>query len=160
MSASENGIQLDVSAMPSALEAHLAGMAKAMRVAGLPDETIAAVLAEYAKAMPLAALDRGPICGNVDKATKLACARAPHPDKPGQREEHAAENHKGTIVRWRSQPTIAEQLADETAAKGPRCGARSEKVAGAVVTCERAPHRADRPHAGTHPSAAVGLMTW
>lgn len=138
---------------------HVAALAKitlAAKTAGLDDESIGKLVAEYAKIVPKE--DRKVICGNVDKGTRLACTRSPHPDKPGQREEHAAQNRQGAVITWRGQPSLGEQLAEEKADSGAKCGAKATVQYGEAAICVRLRHGPDRPHAGTH--TRIGLMTW
>jgi hypothetical protein len=133
------------------LQAELARLRSVAQDAGFNDEQIAALLAKHEETFK--APEQLPVvCGNVDKATRYPCTRAPHLDEPFNRSTHTfqvpptAEFPDGQTITWRSPLNLHEQVAAEIAdLKGRKAKACSER------RCIRAPHGPDVEHAAWEP---------
>lgn len=143
----------------------MAAVLRAATKAGLSEEDAGKLVAAYAEEEPQQ--ERPVICGNVDKASKLRCARPPHPDEPGDRQDHGAEDGDGKLVSWQGQPTLAEQIDSERGI-GKRCRAKGLATRYGVehpdyrqddlaLICIRAAHGEEKMHAD---DSRGELITW
>lgn len=153
--------------LADAVNARAAEIEVAAKAAGLDDAQVAAVVNAYREraVAPKTVI----ICGNVRKSEPhYACTLPPHPDEPGNRQQHSYTDAQGRVHTWAGPLTLPEQMEAES---GPKCGSRSKEHGNHV--CVRTKHDPEKtPHAAWtkfQPDPAVGpqksdpdrvLTTW